>query len=231
MAPRRVVEERAEFRWPVIAAVIVSLVMYATLPSDFPPIWRWGVVAIGAGLLIPLIVVNPMRLRTQTRWSRRLSVALTLLLAAANLAALAELITLMVTADSGQAEALLGAAAQVWTTHVIAFALIYWEIDRGGPVTRTLAERSALPPADIRFPQDEDADAVREVASQSSQRTDWTANYIDYLYFSAANTMAFSPPDAIPLSPRAKILVGLQAVGAYVLLVLAIARAVSMLGA
>jgi hypothetical protein len=42
--------------------------------------------------------------------------------------------------------------------------------------------------------------------------------------------MAFSPPDAMPLSSRAKILVGIQALAAFVILVLVIARAVSLLG-
>jgi hypothetical protein len=44
------------------------------------------------------------------------------------------------------------------------------------------------------------------------------------------NSMAFSPPDAMPLSNRAKILVGLQALGAFAILVVVFARAVSLLG-
>lgn len=230
MSPRKVKVERAEFRWPVIAAVLTALTLYGLLPSDFWLPMRLAVVALGIALLIPIVIVNPMRLRTQTRVSRAFSLALTALLALANLSALVQLICLLATAAADQAGLLLGAAAQVWATHVIAFALVYWEIDRGGPVMRTLAPRAELPPADIRFPQDEDAEAVREVSMQSSERTDWTANYIDYLYFSAANTMAFSPPDAVPLTPRAKSLVGIQALGAYILLVLVIARAVALLG-
>jgi len=42
--------------------------------------------------------------------------------------------------------------------------------------------------------------------------------------------MAFSPPDAMPLTVRMKLLVLLQALGGYVILVLVIARAVSLLG-
>jgi len=42
--------------------------------------------------------------------------------------------------------------------------------------------------------------------------------------------MAFSPPDAVPLTNRAKIITGIESPGAYVLLVLVIARAVSLLG-
>ena len=68
------------------------------------------------------------------------------------------------------------------------------------------------------------------VALRSSKKADWTANFIDYLSYSLSNSMAFSPPDAVPLTNRAKILTGLEALGAYILLVLVIARAVSLLG-
>lgn len=99
-----------------------------------------------------------------------------------------------------------------------------------GPVSRTQTERDKLPEAGFRFPQDENGDAVVEVALRSSKKADWTANFIDYLYYSLSNSMAFSPPDAVPLTNRAKLLTGLEALGAYILLVLVISRAVSLLG-
>ena len=64
--------------------------------------------------------------------------------------------------------ALLLAAGQVWLTNVLVFALAYWELDRGGPVARTQAAAAGLPPADFRFPQDEDHDAIDEVAARSA---------------------------------------------------------------
>jgi len=42
--------------------------------------------------------------------------------------------------------------------------------------------------------------------------------------------MAFSPTDVMPLSHRAKALMGLQSFAGFVLLALVIARAVSLLG-
>jgi hypothetical protein len=221
---------RAEHRWPAVVSILVALVLYVLLPSSFLPPIRYGVVAVCVALLVPLIIINPVRLRTQTRVSRSLAIGLTALLAVANTIALVQLVMQLVTVQRDQQGTLLLAAAQVWATNVIVFALIYWELDRGGPVTRTLAKRADLPDADIRFPQDENADNVVEVARASSQKSNWTAGFVDYLYFSASNAMAFSPPDALPLSARAKILVGVQALAAYVLLVLVIARAVSILG-
>jgi len=221
---------RAEHRWPAVVGLLIALTLYALLPSEFLPALRYSVVATGALLLLPLIAINPLRFHKQTRWSRLLSLSQVVLLVLANSIALVQLILLLLEASKEDGPTLLLAALQVWVTHVIAFALLYWELDRGGPVVRTQAARAKLPNADIRFPQDEDHDSVVEVAAGSSAKSDWTANFIDYLYFSASNAMAFSPPDAMPLTQRMKALVGFQAFGAYVILVLVIARAVSLLG-
>lgn len=222
--------DRGEHRWPAIAAVVVALVLYALLPSGFTPWLRYAVVGLCVLLLIPLVLINPLRMERQTRWSRYISTGLAALLASANLVALVQLIAALLNTEEDADGTLLLAAAQVWVTHAITFALLYWELDRGGPVVRALAKREEIPRADLRFPQDTDPDAVSEVARWSAKRSGWTANFIDYLYFSLSNCMAFSPPDAVPLSTRFKILVGIQALAAFVVLVLVIARAVALLG-
>jgi len=222
--------ERAEHRWPAAIALIVALTLYATLPSTFFPALRYVVVGIGVVLLIPLFAVNPVRLHRQTGWSRWLSVGQTLLLLVANQVALVQLVYELVHAAKDDGPTLLLAAVQVWVTNVIVFALLYWEIDRGGPVSRTHVARKDLPRADFRFPQDEDHDAITEVAARSSAKTNWTASFVDYLYFSASNSMAFSPTDTMPLAPRAKILMLLESFAGFVILALVIARAVSLLG-
>ena len=221
---------RAEHRWPAVVALLFAIVLYALLPSSFLPWLRYTAVAIAALMFIPLIAVNPLRFQRQTKWSRRLSVGQVLFLAAANQVALVQLVFALVHAAKDDGPSLLLAAAQVWITNVIVFALIYWEMDRGGPVTRTQAKRADLPQADFRFPQDEDHDAVSEVAVRSSNKSDWTASYIDYLYFSGSNSMAFSPTDTMPLSHRAKVLMLIESFAGFVILALVIARSVSMLG-
>jgi uncharacterized membrane protein len=221
---------RPEHRWPAVAAIVVALLAYALLPSSFLLPVRYFVVFACIVLLIPVLVINPVRMTKQSTWSRRLSIALTILLAVANHAAIVQLIVMLVTANGDDDGTLLLAAAQVWVTHIIVYALIFWEMDRGGPVVRTVRARKDLPDADIRFPQDENADAVIEVARGSSKRSNWTAGFVDYLYFSGSNTMAFSPPDAMALTTRAKLLALLQALVGYIILVLVVARAVSLLG-
>jgi len=227
VAPRKA---RAEHRWPAVIALLVALGLYASLPSSFLPGLRYAVVGIGLVLLVAVIAVNPLRFNRETKWSRWLGVVQALILLAANQVALVQLIMLLTDANTKEGPTLLVTALQVWLTNVIVFALIYWEMDRGGPVTRTRALRKDLPQADFRFPQDEDHDAVEEVSSRSSIRSDWTPSYIDYLYFSGSNSMAFSPTDAMPLSHRAKALMGIESFAGFVILALVIARAVSLLG-
>jgi hypothetical protein len=133
------------------------------------------------------------------------------------------------TTAGDQARELLLAAGQVWLTNIIAFGLAFWELDRGGPVVRTQAQRRELPAADFRFSQDENDDAVEEVAVGSSVRSDWVPTLMDYLYVSVTNSTAFSPTDTMPLSPRAKLLMAVECISALLTSVLVIARAVGAL--
>ena len=220
---------RAEPRLPAVIAIAVVLILYALLPSSFLPVLRYVVVGITILLLIPVLILNPARLTKQTPWSRVLSVTNAIILGVANQIALVQLVILLVNAEGKDGPGLLIAALQVWVTNVIVFALIFWEIDRGGPVARRHEARRDLDPADFRFPQDEDHDAITEVAVRSSAKSDWTPAYLDYLYFSLSNSMAFSPTDTMPLSHRAKALMGLESFAGFVILALVIARAVSLL--
>lgn len=222
-------KDRSEHRWPAVIGLLIALGLYAALPSAFLPLIRYTVVGIGLVMLIPLLILNPRRLHKETRWSKRLATGQALLLVAANGVALVQLIILLTASGSGDGRTLLLAALQIWVTNVIAFALVFWELDRGGPVARRNSHRDNLPAADFRFPQDEDHDAVTEVATRSSVKSGWVASFVDYTYFSLSNSMAFSPTDTMPLSPRAKMMMGLEAAGGFVLLALVIAHAVSLL--
>ncbi|MEJ3403218.1 hypothetical protein WDJ51_00595 [Rathayibacter sp. YIM 133350] len=220
---------RIEHRWPAVFALVVALALYAALPNDLITVQRYVTVAIGIVLLIPLIVINPHRFARQTRLSRALSLVLAVIVVLSNQITLVSLVFVLI---DGKADGptLLQSALQVWVANVIGFALLFWEIDRGGPVVRTTAKRSDLPRADFRFPQDEDDDTITEVAAGSSLKADWTASFVDYFYFSLSNSMAFSPTDTMPLTARAKLLMSLESFGGFVILALVIARAVSLIG-
>lgn len=219
-----------EHRWPVVVAILGALTLYSLQPSPLVPWLRWVVLGICAVMLLSLVFLNPHRLNRETRWSRVISVVLSLILLAANQLALVALIVDLLHDGDSDAGGLLLLSLQVWATNVIAYAVVYWELDRGGPVVRRREPRSELPPAAFRFPQDEDDDAVVEVAAGSSAKSDWTPEYFDYLYFSASNSMAFSPTDTMPLTRWAKALMLLESFSGFVILALVIARAVSVIG-
>jgi len=209
--------------------VVVAALAYAVLPDSLLVGPRFAIPAVELALLLSLVVTNPRRLVRQTRWSRTASIAMACLVIATNLVALGMLVRTLgsATKDGGP---LLVAGMQVWLTNVIGFGLLFWEVDRGGPVARHTAARDRLAPADWRFSQDENHDAVTEVAATSSVQADWRPVFIDYLYLSLTNSSAFSPTDTMPLTGRAKALMGIEATAALMTSLLVVARAVGALG-
>jgi hypothetical protein len=218
-----------EPRLPAAIAVVVAIALYTLLPSRLLLGPRFVVPILEALLFIPLVVANPTRMTRQNQLLRRLSIGLVLVIAAANATALVLLVHALVAGGHAGGRQLLVAAGQVWATNILAFALAFWELDRGGPVARAKTARPGLPTADFRFPQDEDHDAISEVARRSAAESGWTPGFVDYLYVSVTNSSAFSPTDTMPLSPRAKLLMGTESISAILLSVLVIARGVSLL--
>jgi hypothetical protein len=220
---------RGEPRFPAVVAVLVAMALYALLPETLLVLPRLLIPALGVLLLIAVTVINPRRLTRQTRFSRVASLALVALIGLANTVSLVMLLRELLASQVQDGRALLVAALQVWLTNVIVFGLAYWELDRGGPVTRTQKPREQIPPADFRFSQDENHDTVSEVAVGSSKTSGWVPALHDYLYVSLTNSTAFSPTDTMPLTGRAKLLMGVEATSALVVSVLVISRGVGIL--
>ena len=80
----------------------------------------------------------------------------------------------------------------------MAFSLLYWHIDRGGPYGR--ASKLSVRP-DWAFPQP---------ATPEDLPPDWRPLFLDYLYLGYNTATAFSPTDAVPLTHRAKILMMIE---------------------
>jgi hypothetical protein len=215
---------------PSALVVVVAIALYALLPEQLIIGPRLVIPVLEAVLLTALIIVNPRRMTRENRWERLAALGLVALIATANMVALVLLLRQLVSTDSSRAVELLIAAGQVWLTNVIVYGLAFWELDRGGPVARTHLARHKLRPADFRFPQDEDHDTVDEVQAGSSKVSDWVPAIVDYLYVSLSNSSAFSPTDTMPLSTRAKILMGIESTAALVTSVLVIAKGVGSLG-
>ena len=213
--PAPKVTEKPEHRWPPLAAVAVAVVIYALLPPSFIGVPRWILPVVATTMAIPLILLNPRHFTRETRWSRWISIGLTVVLVTFNQV---EVIGIFRELLSGSAHgpAVLLNSAQVWATDIIAFGLAYWELDGRGPISRRLP---ADPEArDFRFPQED-----------TGRPTPWRPVFVDYLYFSLSNMIAFSPTDVMPFTSRAKGLMALQAITGFGLLALVIARAVNIL--
>jgi len=224
------VGRRGEARLPAALAAGVAAGLYALLPESLLLGPRLLIPLLEAALLVAVLLVRPRRMTAETRWSRTVAMSLAVMIAVTNIAALGLLVAQLVKNKDADGGALLLAALQVWATNAIAFALIFWELDRGGPVARTQADRDDLPLADFRFTHDEDDDTVVEVARGSSKIADWVPTFLDYLYLSTTNSSAFSPTDTMPLSNRAKALMGIEATTALLTSLIVVARAVGALG-
>lgn len=227
LAERRNAE--GEHRLPPAIAVVMAGVAYALLPESLLVGPRYVIPGLEILLLIALIATNPRRMTRETRWSRLASIALACLIIVTNLVALGLLVHALTDPDTPGGPLLI-AAMQVWLTNVIGFALLFWEMDRGGPVARRITPRRKMQPAEWRFSQDENHDAIEEIAVSSSKESGWIPTFVDYLYVSLTNSSAFSPTDTMPLSSRAKVLMGVEATAALLTSLLVIARAVGSFG-
>jgi uncharacterized membrane protein len=146
---------------------------------------------------------------------RQIAIGLVLVATLASLIALGLLTHYLVTGGRAQSNDLISGGAVIWSTNLLLFAVLYWELDRGGP--RPAVERGAHVAPDFLF-------------TQQTTALQWKPGFIDYLYVSLTNQTAFSPTDTMPLTPRMKILMGIQGTAALVTVGVIVARAVNILG-
>ena len=113
---------------------------------------------------------------------------------------------------------LLTTAISIWTTNILIFALTYWQLDRGGPTGRGQGFHGR---ADFSFTRGYPSDGVP---------ADWRPIFADYLALAFNTSTAFSPTDAPPLTPRAKMLMTVQSIISLITVIAVGARAISILG-
>jgi uncharacterized membrane protein len=210
---------RGEHRWPVSVSVIAAIVLQLLLPARLEtPLPGPLLPALEGALLIGLAIANPVRIEKRGPTVRALSIALIILITAANLASGVLLIRAILEGKAGAAAGpLLASGASIWATNVIAFALWYWEFDRGGPVDRAQGS-SRLP--DLLFPQ---------MTAPQLAPPEWEPRFVDYLYLAFTNATAFSPTDVMPLARWAKLTMLVQSALSLAVAALVIARAVNIL--
>jgi uncharacterized membrane protein len=203
--------------WPALACVLFAIALQLLLPKRLTAGPRLLLPALEAALLIGLVLGSPKELEGEHNARRRIALGLTALVSAANITSLALLTHYLLHHGSPNGRELIISGSLIWLTNVLIFALWYWEIDRGGPGKRAAGQDG---PPDFLFPQMTD-DRIEPV--------DWRPQFIDYLYVSLTNALAFSPTDTMPLSPTTKSIMGIQSLVSLVTIGLIVARAVNIL--
>jgi uncharacterized membrane protein len=176
--------------------------------------------AIGALLLLPLVWANPFHLRRDEPWLRWVALALLAVLVAVNAFYLAGLIFFLNSGNASDGQVLVRGAVLIWATNVVAFAVWYWEIDRGGPFARAPEHERPEERVDLLFPQ-------MTVDLPGWER--WLPGFTDYLFVALTAGTAFSPTDTMPLSARTKTLMGIESLISLLTIAVIAARAVNVL--
>lgn len=206
-----------EHRWPAALAVAATIGLQLLVPEQVVPDTRFVLPALELVLLVGLMVVNPFRMDRESTVLRTASLVLTGLVAVANGWSVVLLVIDLLAGRPSTPAELLGAGGAIWLTNVLAFGLVYWELDRGGPAARAAAAHDR---PDFLFPQMQ----APEIAGG-----DWEPGFVDYAYLSFTNATAFSPTDVLPLSRWAKLTMAVQAGVSLVVVVLVVARAINAL--
>ena len=193
----------------------MNIALRVWLPGEAAVRVPWLLPAIEAGLLVVLVTGNPSG-PVERRRLRRVALVLVGLLVAAALWSTVLLVSDLIRGKgvSQHASQLLATGAVVWLGNNLAFAMLYWLVDGGGPIART---RLSIP-VDFAFTQH----LSPEVAP-----TGWRPVFLDYLHLGFTNATAFSPTDVMPLTHRAKYAMLVQASLALALFGLVVARAVN----
>jgi hypothetical protein len=207
-----------EARWPMAGAVLAAIVLTILLPNSIRVGPRWLVPLLEGVLLVIVVVGDPVRISRRSRELRTVSIVLVSVLVLGTLWSTGLLIDDLIHGgpETNSADDLLAAGTAVWFSNIIAFALLYWEVDGGGAAARA-----------HRIP-DYDDFAFPQQLNPRLARPGWRPRFVDYLYLGFTNATAFSPTDVMPLAPWAKVTMAVQAFISIAILGLVIARAVNV---
>ncbi|MCW2686254.1 MAG: hypothetical protein JWR37_1144 [Mycobacterium sp.] len=209
-----------ESRLPVLIALVAVIALQLGIPKSYTLVPRWPLISLEVLLIVVLVWLNPLRLTNATRLGKYATWVLLAAITIDNtLSAVVLDARILSGAVSNKAAVLLGSGAAIFVTNIIAFGIWYWELDRGGPFAR---RAGVQPYPDFMFPQ-MDPDTAKLV------RPGWRPTFVDYLYVSLTNAMAFSPTDTMPLARWAKAMMAVQSLVAVSTIALVIARAVNVL--
>ncbi len=199
----------------VVAGIVALIALYTALPEylTIGPNWLLPVIE---GILLLLFISTLFIDRLNTYKMRRTISVIILAIIAIGLIGGIVLLLVQVIRGHTIAVNLLRDAGLLWISNILVFALLYWELDGGGPKARHMAHHQA---ADFQFPQQTDGN------TQS-----WEPRFFDYVFLAFNTSTAFSPTDTFPLTRIAKALMIIQSLISFIVIALLAARAVNILG-
>jgi hypothetical protein len=203
--------------WPGQLATLIALGLYLALPAALTIGPGWPLPAAEAVVFVALVVAT--RGGRAAKQRRDVAIGLLLVTALVNLVSLGLLTHYLLAGGQARGGSLLDGAVIIWSTNLLLFAVLYWELDRGGPRRGAAAPAPVSP--DLLFSQ---------MTDDRYAAPDWKPGFGDYLYVSLTNQTAFSPTDTMPLTLRVKGLMGVQGVAALITTGVIVARAVNLLG-
>ncbi|MGA8798145.1 MAG: DUF1345 domain-containing protein [Candidatus Cybelea sp.] len=201
-------------RWGGTVGVLLLAAVVLSFPRRYElgPPWEETIFIITL-LIVVLISVTNNLVKGPGRLSNAAILTVVGLMSAYNALALCQLVFFLVFPDANRAEIeaprLLSSAVSIWLTNVLTFALLYWEVDGGGP------ERRVRDPAgrrDLAFPGDLT-----------------TPRYADYLFLAFNTATAFSPTDTMPLTTRVRMMMMAESAVSLMALAIIAARAINIL--
>ena len=171
-------------------------------------------------LLVALVLGDPGRISRRSAGLRLFSICLVGVLAFDALCSTVRLVDELIQAGAitQSAEELLQAGGVVWISNNLAFALLYWELDGGGPAARLCAS-APLPRSRPSRKSSVRVSHPRGGSRSSSTTCTWRSRT--------------PPPSALPMSCRwqrwAKSAMAVQALISLTVLGLVVARAINVL--
>lgn len=163
--------------------------------------------------IIGIILATLFRARSAIR---NLFIILMSLLTANIVLNLLDLVVNRRISDNGAA--IVADASLILFTSIGVFAIWYWFIDRGGPLSREIDDEDYK--YDLLFPQ-------YQTVIRGWEK--WKPNFWDYYVFSFFTCTGFSPADTLPLSLKVKLLMMIEASISLIIIGMVISRALSLI--
>src|SRR5262245_26172243 len=218
--PTREHVDKPEPRWQAPLALVAVAGIYLALPRSLIVGPVWLLPALIGVLLAPTIVAHRIGRHSL---NHALGIVNGGIITIALIASVLLLIRTLPSHEEPAARLMLS-GVELWCTNVLVFALWYWRLDGGGPISRE--RRREFGSRSFVFPQMQIEKTEQEPFGIDEH---WQPRFVDYLFIAFTQSSTFGPTDAPLLAGWAKALTMLQILISLCIVLLLISRAVGVL--